>query len=181
MEPKPSGYWGMTTTLECRRDLNFQAILRPPFLNCVFCFLFFSKYFMFSWVLKITLLIYILVLAVLCFCCRVGSSLVVMCECVTAVTLLVQSTASRVWGFSSCVSWASEHRLIGSVVMAHGPSCSTACGVFLSQELKPWPLHWQAGSLPLGMPLSWTLILAETCSSRYSQQFAQNLNMINPE
>ena len=133
------------------------------------------------WATQLKKILYLLFLAMLDLCCCVGSSLVVMCECVTAVTLLVQSTASRVWGFSSCVSWASEHRLIGSVVMAHGPSCSTACGVFLSQELKPWPLHWQAGSLPLGMPLSWTLILAETCSSRYSQQFAQKLNMINPE
>ena len=40
VEPMPSGYWEMTTTLECRRDLNFQATLRLPFLNRVFCFLF---------------------------------------------------------------------------------------------------------------------------------------------
>ena len=34
----------------------------------------------------------------------------------------------------------------GSVVVAHGLSCSTACGIFLDQGLDPCPLHWQADS-----------------------------------
>ena len=33
--------------------------------------------------------------------------------------------------------------------MAHGPSCSTACGIFPDQGLSPCPLHWQADSQPL--------------------------------
>ena len=56
---------------------------------------------------------------------------------------------------SSCGGWAShcvtslvEHRFKGtcSVVVAHGPHCPMACGVFLDQGLKLCPLHWQADS-----------------------------------
>ena len=48
--------------------------------------------------------------------------------------LLLQSTGSR---------------RAGSVVVAHGPSCSTACGIFPDQGSNPCPLHWQADSQPL--------------------------------
>ena len=40
-------------------------------------------------------------------------------------------------------------RCAGSVVVAHGPSCSTACGIFPDQASNPCPLHWQADSQPL--------------------------------
>ena len=40
-------------------------------------------------------------------------------------------------------------RRAGSVVVAHGPSCSAACGVFPDQGSNPCPLHWQADSQPL--------------------------------
>ena len=33
--------------------------------------------------------------------------------------------------------------------MAHGLSCSTACGIFPDQGLNPCPLHWQVDSQPL--------------------------------
>ena len=32
-------------------------------------------------------------------------------------------------------------RRAGSVVVAHGPSCSAACGIFLDQGSNPCPLH----------------------------------------
>ena len=48
--------------------------------------------------------------------------------------LLLQSTGSR------CA---------GSVVVAHGLSCSVACGIFPDQGPNPCPLHWQADSQPL--------------------------------
>ena len=48
--------------------------------------------------------------------------------------LLLQSTGSR------CA---------GSVVVAHRPNCSVACGIFPDQGLNPCPLHWQADSQPL--------------------------------
>ena len=40
-------------------------------------------------------------------------------------------------------------RRAGSAVVAHGPSCSTACGIFLDQGSNPCPPHWQADSQPL--------------------------------
>ena len=47
-------------------------------------------------------------------------------------------------------------RRAGSVVVAHGPSCSVACGIFPDQGSNPCPPHWQADSQPLrhqGSPL----------------------------
>ena len=40
-------------------------------------------------------------------------------------------------------------RSTGSVGVAHGPSCSAACGIFPVQGSNPCPLHWQADSQPL--------------------------------
>ena len=37
----------------------------------------------------------------------------------------------------------------GSVVVAHGLSCSAACGIFPDQGLNLHLLHWQADSSPL--------------------------------
>ena len=48
--------------------------------------------------------------------------------------LLLQSTGSR---------------RAGSVVVAHGPSCSTACGILPDQGSNLCPLHWQADSQSL--------------------------------
>ena len=65
--------------------------------------------------------------------------------------------------FSSCGEWgplfivvrgplmlqSTSSRHTSSVVVAHGPSCSVACGTFPDQGLNPCPLHWQADSQPL--------------------------------
>ena len=40
-------------------------------------------------------------------------------------------------------------RHAGSVVVAHRPSWSAACGIFPDQGSNPCPLHWQADSQPL--------------------------------
>ena len=40
-----------------------------------------------------------------------------------------------------------QTRRLSSV--AHGPSCSTACGIFPDQGSNPCPLHQQADSQPL--------------------------------
>ena len=40
-------------------------------------------------------------------------------------------------------------RRAGSVVVAHGPSCSAACGILSEQGSNPCPPHWQADSQPL--------------------------------
>ena len=40
-------------------------------------------------------------------------------------------------------------RCAGSVIVARGPSCSAAHGIFPDQGLNRCPLHWQADSQPL--------------------------------
>ena len=72
--------------------------------------------------------------------------------------------------FSSCGKWgplfiavrgpltiaASLVRSTGSrragsvIIVAHGPSCSAACGILPDQGSNLCPLHWQADSQPLG-------------------------------
>ena len=69
-------------------------------------------------------------------------------------------SSSRCAGLS--LSWplllrSTGSRCAGSVVVAHGPSCSVACGIFPDQGSNPCPLHWQADSPPLrhqGNPIS---------------------------
>ena len=70
-----------------------------------------------------------------------GCSLVVVHGHLIAVASLVAQ--HRLWthGFQQL-----QHA--GSVVVAHGLSCSTACGIFLDERLNQSPLHWQADSYP---------------------------------
>ena len=44
---------------------------------------------------------------------------------------------------------STSSRRAGSVIVAQGPSCSAACGIFPDQGPNPCPLHWQADSQPL--------------------------------
>ena len=60
--------------------------------------------------------------------------------------------------------------------MAHGLSCSMACGIFLDQESSLCPLHWQADSLPLnhqGKPLK--LLLDSYRHDRIEQQIKSTI------
>ena len=65
--------------------------------------------------------------------------------------------ASRGHSSSRCASlsllrpllWSTGSRRAGSVVVAHRPSCSAACGIFPDQGSNPCPLHWQADSQQL--------------------------------
>ena len=64
--------------------------------------------------------------------------------------LLLWRTGSRhavsvvvVRGLSNCGSRALD---AGSVVVAHGLSCSAACEIFPDQGSNPCPLHWQVDS-----------------------------------
>ena len=43
---------------------------------------------------------------------------------------------------------STDSRRAGSVVVAHGPSCSAACGILPDQGSNPCPLHWKADSQP---------------------------------
>ena len=73
-------------------------------------------------------------------------------------------SSSRCAGLS--LSWplllrSTSSRRAGSVIVAHGPSCSAACGIFPDQGSNPCPLHWQADSQPLrhqGSPLALLII-----------------------
>ena len=81
---------------------------------------------------------------------------------VQGLSLVVASgghSSLRCTGLS--LSWplllrSTSSRRAGSVVVAHGPGCSAACGIFPDQGSNPCPLHWQADSQPLrhqGSPL----------------------------
>ena len=61
--------------------------------------------------------------------------------------------------------WSTGSRCAGSVIVAHGPSCSAACGIFPDQGSNPCPLHWKADSQPLrhqGSPIvsNWSEVLS---------------------
>ena len=61
-------------------------------------------------------------------------------------------SSSRCVGLSP--SWplllrSTGSRRAGSAVVAHGPSCSVACGILPDQGSNPCSLHWQADSQPL--------------------------------
>ena len=78
-------------------------------------------------------------------CCCVGFSLVVASggySWLQQVGFSLQSTGSTMHGLQSS-------QCMGSVVMAHGLSCSEACGIFPDQGSNPCLLCWQADSLPL--------------------------------
>ena len=99
---------------------------------------FFLKEFLYFYYLFIYLFLAVLGLR---FCARVFSSAAngghssLRCAGLSlSRPLLLRSTGSR---------------RAGSVVVAHGPSCSTACRIFPDQGLNPRPLHWQADSQPL--------------------------------
>ena len=51
--------------------------------------------------------------------------------------------------YRSLSLWSTGSRCAGSAIVAHRPSCSTACGIFPDQGSNPCPLHWQADSQPL--------------------------------
>ena len=56
-------------------------------------------------------------------------------------------------------------RRAGSVIVAHGPSYSAACGIFPDQGSNPCPLRWQADSQPLrhqGSPKTFLIFLTST-------------------
>ena len=63
-------------------------------------------------------------------------------------------------------------RRAGSAIVAHGPSCSAACGILPDQGSNPCPLHRQADSQPLrhqGSPVLYFLIKALHCFFRHMQ------------
>ena len=78
------------------------------------------------------------------------------------------NSSSRCAGLSlsrPLLLWSTGSRRAGSVAVAHGPSCSAACGILPDQGSNPCPLHWQADSQPLchqGSPRDRFLIVFDT-------------------
>ena len=91
-------------------------------------------------------------------------------------------SSSRCAGLS--LSWplllrSAGSRRAGSVVVAHGPICSAACGIFPDQGSNPCPLHRQADSQPLchqGSPtlLIFNLKIIAVLYERYLQETYSN-------
>ena len=73
--------------------------------------------------------------------------------------------------------WSTGSRGVGSVIVAHGPSCFVACGIFPDQGSNPCPLHWQADSQPLCHQGSPVISLTEISSS-YLKFFVAIVNRI---
>ena len=80
--------------------------------------------------------------------------------------VVVSGGHSSPWCASLSLSWplllrSTGSRPAGSVIVAHGPSCSAACGILPDQGSNLCPLHWQADSHPLrhqGSP-SWSSLI----------------------
>ena len=76
-----------------------------------------------------------------------------VCWVFVAVRGLSLVAASGGHSSSRCAGLSLSRPLLlrgaGSVVVAHGLSCSAACGIFPDQGSNPCPLHWQADSQPL--------------------------------
>ena len=74
---------------------------------------------------------------------------------VRGFSLIVASgghSSSRCAGLSlswPLLLWSTGSRRAGSVIVAHGPSRSLACGILPDKGSNPCPLHWQADSQPL--------------------------------
>ena len=62
--------------------------------------------------------------------------------------LVVVSPVAGAWALGARASVVVPRRLqsAGPAAVAHGPSCSAACGIFPDQGSNPCPLHWQADS-----------------------------------
>ena len=66
-----------------------------------------------------------------------------------------------------------------SVIVAHRPSCSAACGIFPDRGSNPCPLHWQVDSQPLrhqGSPVNTVLIDSLYCNSLLKHDWSPSVN-----
>ena len=115
--------------------INTMTVISTILSNCDF----FKKNYLFIY-------LFMAVLG-LCFCARASSS----CGKWGPLFIAVRGPLSRPLLLRSTGS-----RCPGSVIVAHGPNCSAACGIFPDQGSNPCPLHWWADSQPLrhqGSPL----------------------------
>ena len=72
-------------------------------------------------------------------------------------------------------------RRAGSVIVAHGPSCSTACGIFPDPASNPCALHWQADSQPLrhqGSPHKYLIFICHLLCSQFEGRVSGILSKV---
>ena len=87
-------------------------------------------------------------------CSEQGLFLIAVCRLLTAVASLCRAQALRAsrlrefQGVGSVVETRGLQRA-GSVVVAHGLSCSMACGILPDQGSNPCLQHWRVDSLTL--------------------------------
>ena len=130
------------------RELAWQsssAELPWPFQIGFFCFFFLNEGLWHPCIDQVYLFIYLFIYLWLCwvFVSVRGLSLVVASR---------RHSSSRCAGLSlsrPLLLRSTGSRRAGSVIVAHGSSCSAACGIFPDQGSNPYPLHWQADSQPL--------------------------------
>ena len=114
-------------------------------INFLFIFHFFSTFFDFFFLIKFFFKLINLFIYWLCW----------VFVSVRGLSLVAASgghSSSRCAGLSlsrPLLLQSTGSRRAGSIVVAHGPSCSVACGIFPGQGSNPCPLHWQADSQPL--------------------------------
>ena len=138
---------------------NVSTILLPFYVKVVVCW-FLYTFFLDFFFLRVVLNLFIY-LFLLCW-------VLVSVRGLPLVAASGGHSSSRRAGLSlsrPLLLWSTGSRRVGSVVVAHGPSCSVACGIFPDQGSNPRPLHWQADSQPLrhqGSPFldfKWILFL----------------------
>ena len=108
---------------------NFPSLPSSGF----FCFCFFNLFFNFTYLFMAVLGLRFRARA-LPSCSKRGPPLIVVRGPLTIAASPLRSTGSR---------------RAGSATVAHGPSCSAACGIPPDQGSNPCPLHRQADSQPL--------------------------------
>ena len=107
------------------------------FLVCFFIFyLFIYFYFWLHWVFIAVHRLSLVASRGAILCCSAGLL-------IARRVLFLRSTGSR---RMRSVVVACGLQSTGSVVVAHGLSCSSACGIFPDQGSNPCPLHWQVDS-----------------------------------
>ena len=152
-----------STTYKALKDL---APAYFTSLTCLYLVLFFKK----------KLFIYLFIYLWLCW----------VFVSVRGLSLVVASgghSSSRCAGLSlsqPLLLRSTGSRRAGSVIVAHGPSCSAACGIFPDQGLNPCPLHWQADSQPLrhrGSPILSLFIHGDLLSDPQMCQILSHLSL----
>ena len=139
-------FYTIGCVLWCTDVLNFDVVQSSifAFVACTFFFLheqfFFFKEFLYLFIYLFTFIYFWL--------CWVFVS-------VQGLSLIAASgghSSSRCAGLSLLLPLllrSTGSRRAGSVVVAHGPSCSASCGILPDQGSNPCLLHWQADSQPL--------------------------------